>query len=324
MENPYIRAVEPKDIHEKRILISPLNWGMGHVARCIPLIHLFLENGNTVFVAANSFQISIFRSYFPSIQYIEHSGYPFGFGGKGKFELDLLKQMNKLRGRLKFELNEVNYLVEIHKIDLVISDHRYGFRSDLCTSICLTHQLNLPVKWYESWVQNIHHNYLRKFDEIWVPDTENSQYAGELSQNKSSFKATYIGTLSRFSVYEKVEKDLDEVIIVSGPTVYAEQFLKEILKGEIDKNVNRLVICSDELIPNEHVTGFTFISSKDWRIADSYILRAKKIISRSGYSTLMDLIELGVTYDISATPGQREQEYLKRLWDEKSFDRQRS
>jgi hypothetical protein len=308
--------VEPKDIHDKRILISPLNWGMGHVARCIPLIDMLLKNGNTLFVAANSHQIKIFKCYFPLLQYIEHSGYPFGFGGKGRFEMDLLRHMNKLRGRLKNELKEVEFLVDLHKIDVVISDHRYGFRSEKCPSIFLTHQLNLPVKWYEGWVQKIHHNYLRKFDEIWVPDKEDSPYAGELSRNKASFNAKYIGILSRFSMVEKVEKDLDEIIIVSGPTVYAEQFLKEILRSQEKPTKDKVVICSDELIPIENIAGFTFISSKDWRVADSYILRAKKIISRSGYSTLMDLQELNVSYEISATPGQREQEYLKGLWDE--------
>lgn len=313
--------MEPKDIHDKRILISPLNWGMGHVARCIPLIQQLVTNGNTVFVAANSFQTSIFRTYFPAISNIEHSGYPFGFGGKGKFDLDLLKQMRKLRGRLKDELNEVDHLVDLHKIDLIISDHRYGFRSKKCQSICLTHQLNLPVKWYEGWVQKIHHSYLRRFDEIWVPDTYDSKYAGELSRNKANFNTTYIGPLSRFMLYEKVEKDLDEIVIISGPNVYAGQFLNEIFKQPKQSIKNQYVICSDELIPTENTSGFTFVSSKDWRVADSYILRAKKIISRSGYSTLMDIAELGVPYEVSATLGQREQEYLKGLWDEKTFDR---
>jgi hypothetical protein len=312
--------VEPKDIQNKRILISPLNWGMGHVARCIPLIDLFLKNGNTLFIAANSHQISIFKAYFPSIQFIEHSGYPFGFGGKGKFEKDLFRQMNKLRGRLKTELKEVEYLVDIHRIDLVISDHRYGFRSEKCPSICLTHQLNLPVKWYEGWVQTIHHSYLRKFDEIWVPDEPNSKYAGDLSRNKNSFKVNYIGTLSRFSLYGKMEKDLEEVYVISGPTVYAAQYIEEVLKCQSDQTVLKIVICSDELMPKSTIQGFTFISSKDWRVADSFILRAKKIFSRSGYSTLMDLTQLDVHYEISATPGQREQQYLKELWDKKSFN----
>lgn len=287
---------------------------MGHVARCIPLIQQFISNGNKVFVAANSFQNGIFRTYFPSIQFIEHSGYPFLFGGKGKFEIDLLKQMNKLRERLKDELNEVDYLVDLHKIDLVISDHRYGFRSNKCHSVCLTHQLNLPVKWYEGWVQKIHHNYLQKFDEIWVPDTKDSMYAGELSRNKANFKATHIGLLSRFSLYERVEKDLDELVIISGPIVYAEQFLKKVLNSSRKSERVQIIICADGLIPKEIVEGFTFISSNDWLIADKYILRAKKIISRSGYSTLMDIIELGVPYEISPTPGQREQIYLEEIF----------
>ena len=196
--------MQPNEIHKKRILLSPLNWGMGHVARCIPLINLFIENGNTVFVAGNKEQLNVFKSYFPDVNYIEHDGYPFVFGKRGDFSLDLFKQFRHLRKRLTTELLEVDRLVDTNEIDIVISDHRYGFRSAKVQSILLTHQLNLPVHWYETWVQKIHNKHLRKFNEIWVPDSSDSSFAGNLSKNKEHFNATYIGILSRFSVYEKI------------------------------------------------------------------------------------------------------------------------
>jgi hypothetical protein len=195
--------VLPEEIKNKRILISPLNWGMGHVSRCIPLIDIFNKNGNAIYIAADELQQSIFRQYFPDVFYIDHGGYPFRFREQGNFGLDLARQFRPLQSRLKDELLQTEQLVKDHNIDVVVSDHRYGFLSSNAYSVMLTHQLNLPVKLYENWVQNMHHRLIGKFDEIWVPDTVNSDYAGELSRNQKDFRATYIGHLSRFSIYEK-------------------------------------------------------------------------------------------------------------------------
>jgi predicted glycosyltransferase len=310
----------PDEIRNKRILLSPLNWGMGHVARCIPLIDLLLKNKNEVFVAADKNQQHILKDYFPDLIYIDHEGYPFRFGSKGNFNADLLMQFLPLKKRLKNELKDVDRIVDEHSIDIVISDHRYGFRSKKVHSICLTHQLNLPIRWYEGWVQRTHTSYLSQFDEIWVPDFENSELSGELSRNKSGMKVSYIGSLSRFSLYNlPKEKDLDNVIIVSGPEVYARQFILEQLKVHKENVGLVYLIAPTSILPTETNSNIQFQASDDWKKCDALILRAKKITSRSGYSTLMDLSVLKTPFSISPTPGQREQEFLFNLWNEKAL-----
>ena len=127
--------MKPNNISNKKVLISPLNWGMGHVARCIPLIDKLLKQENEVFIACNQIQKNIFHFYFhnQNILYIEHAGYPFEFKGKGRFMLDILFSYNRLIIRRSKELEEVDNMVDLHKIDLIISDHRYGFFSNKCT-----------------------------------------------------------------------------------------------------------------------------------------------------------------------------------------------
>ena len=316
----YLRAMQPNEIHKKRILLSPLNWGMGHVARCIPLINLLIDNGNTLFVAGNKEQLIVFKSYFPTINYVEHDGYPFVFGKRGNFGLDLFKQFRPLKKRLKDELLEVDSLLDSYKIDIVISDHRYGFRSEKAHSILLTHQLNLPVQWFEGWVQKIHNKHLRKFNEIWVPDSSDSSFAGNLSKNKERFNATYIGILSRFSSYEKIpEKTIDKVIILSGPAIYAKVFLQEQLLSVSQDEQNVVIIASQEIVDLHQNSTVKILASTDWKACDQLILSAKKIVARSGYSTLMDLVELKTPFQITPTPGQREQEYLFDLWYKKTL-----
>lgn len=288
---------------------------MGHVSRCIPLIDMFIKNGNAVYIAADEHQQSIFRQYFPDVFYIDHEGYPFRFGERGNFGLDLVRQFRQLQSRLKDELLQTERFVEDQNIDFVVSDHRYGFLSSKAYSVMLTHQLNLPVKWYENWVQKIHHRLIGKFDEIWVPDTVNSDYAGELSRNKKDFRATYIGHLSRFSIYKKGPKGDHHAVIASGPDVYAVTFIREQLAVSSEKT---RIIAGNNVIAQFGESPL-FIPSIRWKEADSIILSASKIISRSGYSTLMDLVELKTPFSITPTPGQREQEYLFDLWYKKTL-----
>ncbi len=81
----------PSEIYTKRILLSSLNWGMGHVSRCIPLIDILKRNGNDIIIAASEAQKGIFRFYFPDLQFVDHAGYPFNFGKNGDFYLIFLK-----------------------------------------------------------------------------------------------------------------------------------------------------------------------------------------------------------------------------------------
>lgn len=308
----------PTDIKKQRVLLSPLNWGMGHVSRCIGLIDILLRNDNTIFIACSADQQAIFQQYFKDVTFIDHDGYPFEFGGKGKFSLDLLKSFSALKRRQNEERTQVENYVDFFEIDCVISDHRYGFRSRKVNSIFLTHQLNLPVKWYERWVQKIHVAYLRAFDEIWVLDTEDSKYAGKLSRNEDRLNVQYIGILSRFDRYVlKETKTIDSLIVVSGPAIYAKQFLEQQLESfKTDEGHNVLIAPKEILealkIENSH-------PSNDWLKCDDYFLSSKKLISRSGYSTLMDAICLEIPCEITATPGQAEQEYLMLFWNENSL-----
>ncbi len=309
--------MSPEEIQNKRILISPLNWGMGHVARCIPLIDQLLKQDNQIIVAGDESQLTIFTQYFPNLETVIHGGYPFRFGKKGNFALDLAARFLALNKRLKRELRETEVLVKKYSIDLVISDHRYGFRSSSVPSICLCHQINLPVKALEGWVQRIHHGYLKRFTQIWVPDFHDSQLAGELSKNKIDLNTEYIGPLSRFAIYkDRPVKDIEELVIISGPSIYGEKFLNQIVS--IPRTTSLMVIVSDTLYEKYknslNQDNIVLLSSKDWLVCDQTIMRAKKIISRSGYSTLMDLYDLGIPSELTATPGQREQEYLVELW----------
>lgn len=288
--------MKPENVQNKRILFSPLNWGMGHVARSISLLK-GLAKTNTLFIACDIEQQRVYEEYLSDVEYIPHEGYPFDFKGDGKFGRDLFNSRKELLARLNKEFHEVKELVKKHSIELVLSDHRYGFRSDEVDSVFITHQLNLSLKWYQFPVQWIHKNLIKKFDLVWIVDKRDNRLAGKLSHQWNPSNQFYIGHLSRFVGVDQFEKDVDHLIIASGPVIYANQLIRE----SLDKFPDAIVIGGGD-------------DGSSWLERDQLILRSKNVISRSGYSTIMDLEYLDCTADLIATPGQVEQEYLLEIY----------
>jgi UDP:flavonoid glycosyltransferase YjiC (YdhE family) len=163
--------VKPEEIIHKNILFSVLNWGMGHVARSISIIDQLLKQGNKVTIAASNQQLQIYTTYFPSIHFVLHEDYPFNFGAKGNFGFDLVKSSGTLFQRYRKERTFVEKYVFENAIDFVLSDHRYGFYSNKVTSIFITHQINLPLSFFEKPIQLLHKKLLRNFNEIWGKST---------------------------------------------------------------------------------------------------------------------------------------------------------
>jgi hypothetical protein len=305
----------PIEIQSKRILVSPLNWGFGHVSRCIPLIYKFLEKDNVIFIACDSAQKNVFIQYFQEkVFFLEHQGYPFQFAGKGNYTKDLLFSLTDLINRSKNEEKEVEVFVKKFKIDIVISDHRYSFRSENCTSIFMTHQLNLPLSWFQFPFKIYHKKQIKKFNSIWIVDKEKCPLADNLSNNRNFPNAKFIGLLSRFQLYSKIEIKYESVLIISGPKEYWSN-LFNVFSKELESNEIQTIIGSSEiqeLIQSKKLNQ-NFHSSNNWIETDQLLLSTKKIYGYIGYSTLMDVEILNCESHLIASPGQLEQDYLEKL-----------
>ena len=49
----------------RRILISPLDWGLGHASRIIPIIDKYLELGDNVIIAGSGMSLNLLQKQFP-------------------------------------------------------------------------------------------------------------------------------------------------------------------------------------------------------------------------------------------------------------------
>lgn len=310
----------PTEIQSKNVLISPLNWGYGHVSRCIPLIYKLLENGNSVFIACDTAQKRVFVQYFgQKVKFIEHEGYPFQFSGKGNYTNDLFFSLGKLLKRSKKELKEVERFIQKSKIDIVISDHRYTFRSEKIFSIFITHQLNLPINWFQFPFKLYHKKQIKKFDSIWIVDKVGKSLAGKLSVNKHFPNSSYIGYLSRFMLYPKNDLKSGSVLIISGPKEYWSN-LFHVFSKELESNEIQTIVGSSEIqeLINSKNLKQNFHVSDNWMETDKLLLNTKKIYGYIGYTTLMDVEILNCDSHLIASPGQLEQEYLETIRQKKS------
>jgi UDP:flavonoid glycosyltransferase YjiC (YdhE family) len=306
--------VLPESISNQKVLISPLNWGMGHVARSIAIIQQLIDQQNQVFVACEDDQKAVFECYFSQLHFISHRPYPFQFSGKGKWAWDLFRQRKKLLERFAEENNEVTVYISDFQIDVVISDHRYGFFSTTKPSIFITHQLHLPLKWFQKPMQFIHQKLLQNFSSVWVLDEENSSLAGKLSEKIKHKDLHYIGWKSRFQLSGHDSKACDNLYLVSGPLPYSQDFLNECVEMAWQKSGNNVCIFPSNLVlPLQLPLNLTCLPANDWQDVDAYFRGARFIISRAGYTTIMDLKVLNKKSMLIATPGQAEQEYLVTL-----------
>lgn len=295
-----------KNINNESILFSPLNWGWGHVSRAIPLLLQLQGQANEITIACDAEQQKVFEEYLVDVTYLPWPGYPFRFRGKGNFALDLILTSWKLRAFAKQELAFVEAILKEKKYTLILSDQRYFFRSKDTKSIFITHQLNLPTPYFSALIQKMNSKKINRFDEVWVMDDSENSFAGKLSisNKKVNIPIVYIGTFSRFSEMEQRVNKTWTTVLVSGPEPYANQFYEEQKKrfGLQDEN-----FC---MLYKGNCESKSGVAKMTWKQLDERLLQTKKVIARSGYSSLMDVRFLGCDVEWHPTPGQWEQQYL--------------
>ncbi|MBK7668579.1 MAG: glycosyltransferase [Sphingobacteriaceae bacterium] len=307
----------------KTIFFGALDWGLGHATRSVPIIRQLLKN-NTVILGVTSLTKPIFDEGFPELKKIDLPAYDIKYSSFFPLWLKLGLSAPRISQIIADENKLLIKITQENNIDVVISDNRFGLYSEKVHSVFITHQLFLKAPVFENFGSKLNQNYISKFNEVWVPDFENEKesLSGELCHGNLFHKnISYIGPQSRLQdVITEVEKDkYDYLVLLSGPEPTRTQLEEELLKKIKLSNKkfafvrgSKLKIQSSKL---ENVDGFDFPTKEELK---KLILSSKKIICRSGYSTLMDMHLLGEKeLVLIPTPGQSEQEYLADYWKQK-------
>ena len=296
---------------KKRVLVAPLDWGIGHATRCIPIIDALIEKNFEVIIAADKKPLALLKIEFPRLNTITIKGYNVRYSKFLPLSISILLQIPKLILAIKKEKKVLEKIIKSHKIDGVISDNRFGLYTKKVPCIFITHQLQIRSPILQTIIQKINYKFISKFKECWIIDDKSINLAGSLSKPKLlPQKSKYIGNLSRFKKIKSIKK-YKLIAIVSGPepqrTIFENKLIKVMQKS---KEKMLIVLGKPEIHETKKINNLTiksFLNSNELNIA---IQSSDLVISRSGYSTIMDLHKLEKKAVFVPTPGQTEQEFL--------------
>jgi len=309
---------------DKIALVCPLDWGIGHATRCVPVILALRDQGWKVVVAADGRPYEFYRNEYPQFELLRFPGPRVTYPSAGAMMVPAMAAMiPKLLLGIRREQRQLQKLVKDTHACLVISDNRYGCRNKRIYSVFITHQLNIRVPaamgWAAPLLRKISSFFITQYDECWIPDTEDEGgLSGRLSHcHKLPGNAHFIGPLTRFGHEDSMPANMavpeaEIFVMLSGPEPQRST-LEKLLISQIGETSYTAVIAGgrteagDSGVTDGRIHIFPHMSSP---LMKHYIRNSKYIICRSGYSTLMDLAVFGRPAILVPTPGQTEQEYL--------------
>ncbi len=330
------------------VLIAPLNWGLGHASRCVPIVREQLAAGNRVTLAGDGDSLTLLRKHFPELPVLHLPHLELRYSD-GKSQVGaMLRSLPRLLWWIWQDHRALREILAYQHFDVVISDNRFGLwksqesraknqDSKATRHIYITHQLMIKMprgwKWAEGVVHWLHGKVIRKYDECWVPDyagdtgkaltqnTERRTLSGDLAHKYPLPKnARFIGPLSRFDEGQRTKntehrtknKEHRTVALLSGLEPQRSILEKELLERYKDQEMLLVRGKVNEPFCKIQCGKVTIVPYLDDKELVQALLQAEKIIARSGYSTIMDLAALGVLNkaELIPTPGQSEQEYL--------------
>ncbi len=306
---------------KKRILVCPLDWGLGHATRCIPIIQLLLQKNADVVIGGSGRSLALLKSEFPQLIAVDLPGYDIQYAS-GSLALKLFLSTPRIFKAIQAEHTALEQIIRKYKIDIVISDNRFGLWNKQVKTIFITHQLLIKAPIGERLLHRINRYYIKKFNECWIPDVPGpDNLSGDLSKPYPVLtNSFFVGVLSRFNSLSattpnpafSLKKADDVLIIISGPEPQRSIFEKIITEQATLIPLNFLIVrgTPEVISKTETKNNLRFVSHLTTTEMKEAILAAPVIVSRSGYSTIMDLAVLKKKAIFVPTPGQTEQEYL--------------
>lgn len=296
--------------------MAPLNWGLGHATRCIPIIRELEKNGFTPILASDGVALQLLEKEFPHLTALKLPSYEIEYAKNGAdFKWKLIKNSPKMIEAIFAEKKIIKKWIKEYNLFGIISDNRLGVYSKKIPSVFVTHQLNV-LSGKTTWISSkLHQHFIRKFTECWIPDIENAaNLTGKLGHlKKTDINLRYLGPLSRLEK-KNLPIKYDLMVILSGPEPQR-TFLEEKLISELQQYSNRVIFIKGKVESEQksetikNITYYNFMTSSEIETAFN---ESEIVLCRSGYTTVMDLAKLQKKAFFIPTPGQFEQEYLAR------------
>lgn len=303
----------------KRVIVAPLDWGLGHATRDVPVVQALLDAGHEVVLVADGRPYDFLARRFPELRIIRCPGYDITYPKSDQFIVHMAKSGPRIAKALKEEKRLADWIAEETNADIIISDNRLNFRSDRTKNIFITHQLQVKAGMFTPAASALHRQFYAQFDEVWIPDhAGKTNLAGDLSylrEPKENYR--YIGPLTRFSLVKtKTDGQGKQVLfLLSGPEPQRTLF-EHIVVRELKKHpVPAMILRGQPGQPHrsEPLLHVAMLNHMDDEELAAAIANSYAVVSRGGYSTLCDLAAANKKLICVPTPGQTEQEYLAKF-----------
>lgn len=303
------------------VLVAPLDWGLGHTTRCIPIIHQLCTAGCRVIMAGSEISEVILRSEFPNLLFLRLPGYRIHYTiSRAAMYFSLAAQLPKMYRAIRYEHEWLKEVVREYKIDAVISDNRYGLYHASVHSIFMTHQLQINTgmgRTADALLRRLHYRLIRNFNASWVPDAEEEpNLSGRLSHpgRLPGRPVAYLGPLSRFCAEKEQLLPHYLLVLLSGPEPQRSLLEKKLLQQA--KEIRNPVLFVRGLPGQISVPAVPYhiniVNHLPTQTLQKAIGSAAFVLARTGYSSVMELMLLQKKCILIPTPGQTEQEYLAR------------
>ncbi len=301
------------------ILIAPLNWGLGHATRCIPIIKALEARNYTVVIASDGDSLQLLKKEFPHLKTFALPSYNITYPKTGGrfFVWHFVKKIPRFIKTYNAEKNVINKLVAFNEIDFILSDNRFGVYHKDIPSIYISHQLRVLSGVFSGVSTCLHQKIIGNFKQCWVPDVSGKDnFSGMLSRAKTEIPVKNMGLLSRFKK-ENLSYKYDICVLLSGPEPQR-SYLEKILISNLKNSRYKVILIQGKVEKKQEFFRFANIKKVNFMTSknlEKTLNQSKLVIARSGYSTIMDLAVLNKKAFFIPTPGQFEQEYLaKRMY----------
>ena len=341
---------------KRRILFVPLDWGLGHATRLVPLIEEAVRCGDEVWIGGNGRSGAWLKVRFPDLPFEVAPAWTLHH--HKHLAWDFLGNLFSFGRGLRADRRWANQTAERLGLTHLVSDHRYGLKVDAgkdgVVSVLVLHQAvpALPGLWrWPRWMEAASwllwpwfRRTMRDFDEVWIPD--HAEKARALAPALSHFgglrnlglPVRYLGWQSRWSGFGVGLPQTNGealLVVLSGPEPARSLWEANLLQQwqdwakqeDLDGPASFWMVrgLPDSAAPltsaapftSARVPTFGYWNSPDDATLATLMAGAGLIISRPGYSSLMDYAVWNQSQDrpalhICLVPagGHSEQAYL--------------
>jgi len=296
------------------ILVAPLDWGLGHAVRCLPLIEQLRTDKQPVLLGGDSQTLAFLRKHYPDLPGVELPAYRVRYPFRYMW-FNMLWQSLRLLGTAWREHRILRKLRQQYPLKAIISDNRFGLFSNRVPCVYMTHQCHIPLRQLllRRIANGLHRSVMRRFDEVWIPDNPPPrQLAPRLSTPPPGLRAHFVGLLTdQKPMVDRLPKTYRALAVLSGPEPQRTR-LEELLREQFAPIPGKFALVRGTKKPYAKLAdgSLTVVDLADRTLISSLTAKSELLIARSGYTTVMDLAASGQRALLVPTPGQPEQEYL--------------